>query len=118
MTNISVDYDRQFTDSRIADILNRATDTLAVLQACVDQLGPEYATLPGYALADYQAEADALQAKVGEINALITQLPDLLHEADDLTDPMDDKNKGCHAMLKGLLKDLPQVDLLNQIDVE
>ena len=32
--------------------------------------------------------------------------------------PMDDKNKGCYDTLKGLLKDKPQEDLLNQIDLD
>ena len=51
------------------------------------------------------------------MNALLAQLPALLHDIDDLGAPMDDKNKGCYATLKGLLKDKPQEDLLNQIDL-
>jgi uncharacterized protein YukE len=117
MTSITVEYDRQLTDSKVAAILDRATDTLSVLAACSAQIGVEYETLPGYASADYQTEADALQAKVGEVNALLAQLPALLHDIDDLGAPMDDKNKGCYATLKGLLKDKPQEDLLNQIDL-
>ena len=55
-TRIEIEYDRQFTDAEVQAILARSSATLNVLQ----QLGVTYQTLPGFALAAYQVEADAL----------------------------------------------------------
>ena len=116
MTSFNIDYDRQFKDHEVNQIVNRATDTVAVLAELVNQIGPEYETLPGYAKADYQAAVDALNAKQAAVNALLAQFPGLLHDLDDLTEPLNQLNQGCLSALRGLLMGKPQDSLLDQID--
>lgn len=110
-TRIEVEYDREFTDADVQAIIARATATINVMQ----QLGVTFQTLPGYAMAAYQTETDALEQKVSALNALVTQLRPLLVDIDALSQPLDVKNKGVLKTLSGLLQTDAQKALLAQI---
>ncbi len=110
-TRIEVEYDREFTDADVQAIIARATATINVMQ----QLGVAYQTLPGYAMAAYQTETDALEADVSALNALVTQLRPLLITIDAKVQPLDVKNKGVLKTLSGLLQTDAQKALLAQI---
>ncbi len=110
-TTIKINYDRKFIDSRVQQIIQRAAATINVLQ----QLGINFQSLPGYAMADLQAQADALEAKLAELIALVNQIEPILRAIDEMAEPLDDKNKGALSMLQGLLQTDAQKDLLDQI---
>lgn len=110
-TRIEIEYDRQTTDAEAQAILARAAASINVLQ----QLGTAYQTLPGYALAGYQTEADALEADVAAVNVLLDQIRPLLIAIDAKARPLDEKNKGLLRTLDGLLKTAAQRSLLTQI---
>jgi hypothetical protein len=110
-TRIEVEYDRENTDADVQAIIARATATINVMQ----QLGVAYQTLPGYAMAAYQTETDALEADVSALNALVTQLRPLLIAIDAKAGPLDIKNKGVLKTLSGLLQTDAQKALLAQI---
>jgi hypothetical protein len=78
-------------------------------------VGITFQTLPGYAMAAYQTETDALEQKVSALNALVTQLRPLLVDIDALSQPLDVKNKGVLWALSGLLQTDAQRALLAQI---
>lgn len=110
-TRIEIEYDRQFTDAEVQASLARAAATLNVLQ----QLGVAYQTLPGYAMAGYQTEADALETNMTAVNALVDQIRPLLIAMDAQARPLDEKNKGMLRTLDGLLKTAADRALLAQI---
>jgi hypothetical protein len=110
-TRIEVEYDREFTDADVQAIIARATATINVMQ----QLGVGFQSLPGYAMAAYQTETDALEADVTALNALVTQLRPLLIAIDAKSQPLDVKNKGVLKTLSGLLQTDGQRALLAQI---
>jgi hypothetical protein len=110
-TRIEIEYDRIYTDADAQAILSRAAASLNVLQ----QLGVAYQTLPGYEMAGYQTEADAMEVVVNDINALINQIRPKLIALDAMARPLDEKNKGLLRTLDGLLKTAAQRALLAQI---
>jgi hypothetical protein len=110
-TRIEIEYDRLYTDADAQAILSRAAASLNVLQ----QLGVAYQTLPGYEMAAYQTEADAMETVAGEVNALINQIRPKLIALDAMARPLDEKNKGLLRTLDGLLKTAAQRALLAQI---
>lgn len=110
-TRIEVEYDRENTDADVQAIIARATATINVMQ----QLGVAFQNLPGYAMAAYQTETDALEADVAALNALVTQLRPLLIAIDAKSPPLDVKNKGVLRTLSGLLQTDAQKALLAQI---
>lgn len=110
-TRIEVEYDRENTDSDVQAIIARATATINVMQ----QLGVAFQTLPGYAMAAYETETDALEADVTALNAPVTQLRPLLITIDAKSQPLDVKNKGVLRTLSGLLQTDAQKALLAQI---
>lgn len=92
-------------------IIARATATINVMQ----QFGVTFQTLPGYAMAAYQTETDALEADETSLNPLVTQLRPLLIAIDAKSEPLDVKNKGVLRTLSGLLQTDAQKALLAQI---
>jgi L-rhamnose isomerase len=110
-TRIEIEYDRQFEPAEVQAIIARAAATLNVLQ----QLGAPYQNLPGYAMAAYQAEADALETEQTNLNALLDQVRPLLIAMDAKSRPLDEKNKGIYRALDGLLKTDADRALLPQI---
>ena len=110
-TRIEVEYDRENTDADVQAIIARATATINVMQ----QLGVAFQSLPGYAMAAYQTETDALEADVAALNALITQIRPHLISIDAKSQPLDVKNKGVLRTLSGLLQTDAQKALLAQI---
>lgn len=110
-TRIEVEYDREFTDADVQALIARSTATINVMQ----QLGVAFQTLPGYAMAAYEAETNALEQKVAALNALVSQLRPLLIDIDALSQPLDVKNKGSLKTLSGLLQTDAQHALLAQI---
>lgn len=110
-TRIEVEYDREHTDADVQAIIARATATINVMQ----QLGVTFQTLPGYAMAAYQTETDALEADVTALNALVTQIRPYLISIDAKAEPLDVKNKGVLRTLSGLLQTDAQKALLAQI---
>ena len=110
-TRIEIDYDRRVIQSDLQYILARAAAGLNVLQ----QLGAAYQSLPGLEMAGYQAEADALEALVTNLNNLINQIRALLEEIDDKAEDLAAKGKKLLATLRGLLQTAAQLALLDQI---
>jgi 16S rRNA G527 N7-methylase RsmG len=110
-TRIEVEYDRENTDADVQAIIARSTATINVMQ----QLGVPFQNLPGYAMAAYQTETDALEAVVAQLNGLITQIRPLLIQVDALSSPLNVKNKGALKTLSGLLQTDAQHALLAQI---
>jgi len=106
-----VDYDRAFGDGTVNAIVGRTALTLSVLA----QLGPNYQTLPGYAAADYQAQADALKANVDALQVHLDAILPLLKSIDADAGALDLKNKGLLRTLQELLKGQAQASLLDQI---
>ncbi len=92
-------------------IIGRTALTLSVLA----QLGPNYQTLPGYASADYQAQADTLKANVDALQVHLGAILPLLKSIDANAGALDGKNKGLLRTLQGLLKERAQAALLDQI---
>ena len=92
-------------------IIGRTALTLSVLA----QLGPNYQTLPGYASADYQAQADTLKANVDALQVHLDAILPLLKSIDADAGALDSKNKGLLRTLQGLLKGQAQTALLDQI---
>lgn len=111
MADITVPHDRQFTDAQSADIIARATATLNVMQ----QLGATYQSLPGYAMADYQTDTDALEADVAAVHALAEQIRTKLISIDAKSGPLKTKNEGGLAALRCLLRGKTEEALLDQI---
>lgn len=70
MADISIAYDRQFTDADLSAIVARATATINVMQ----QLGATYQSLPGYEMAGYQTESDSLEGEVTAVQGLADQI--------------------------------------------
>ena len=110
-TRIEIDYDRRVIQSDLQYILARAATSLNVLQ----ELGAEFQSLPGLGMATYQAEADALEALVTNLNSLINQIRALLEEIDDKAEYLAAKGKKLLAALRGLLQTAAQLALLDQI---
>ncbi|MEI7932627.1 MAG: hypothetical protein WCI21_06195 [Alphaproteobacteria bacterium] len=110
-TRIEIPYDRQFTDSEIEAEIVRGTATVNVLK----QLGVAYQTLPGYALAAYEAEVDALEADASAINGHLNAIRVLLIAQDAKGGPLHSKNIGALKALSGLLTTDAQHALLAQI---
>lgn len=110
-TRIEIDYDRQFTNADMQEIIGRTAATLNVLQ----QLGATFQNLPGIALAAYQTEADALEADLDALNNLIDQIRTLLVSIDAKAGPLDEKNKSALRTLSGLLHNSADKSLLAQI---
>jgi hypothetical protein len=111
MASITVPYEREFTDANINAIARRATDTISVLE----QLGADYANLPGMALAAYQSEAQAFNDKFDQFRDVVAQLQPLLSALDDLAQPLDAKNKAALQLLRGALQGTENEVLLDQI---
>ena len=99
-TRIEIPYDRQYTDSDVEALVARGTATVNVLQ----QLGVAYQTLPGYAMAGYETEVNALEADATAVNGLLNQIRVLLVAMDAKCGPLHDKNTGALKALDGLLK--------------
>ena len=110
-TRIEIDYDRLHVNSDVQETVARAAATLNVLQ----QLGAAFQNLPGMAMAAYQTEADALEALLASLNALIDQIRPILMEIDQKFGPLYDKNKMALRTLSGLLQTTAQQALLDQI---
>lgn len=110
-TRIELDYDRQFINSQIQEIIARAVSSLNVLS----QLGAAFQNLPGLSMDTYQAETDALAAAVGSLNDLIDQIRALLISIDALAGPLAEKNKKLLGTLRGLLQNAADLVLLDQI---
>jgi len=110
-TRIEIDYDRQFINSTVQEIVARSAASLNVL----DQLGAAYQSLPGLVMAAYQAEADALETALGSLNTLIDQIRVLLISIDGMAGPLAEKNKKLLATLRGLLQSAADLVLLDQI---
>lgn len=110
-TRIEIDYDRQHANAEVQAIIARSTVSINVLE----QLGVNYQALPGYAMAAYQAETNALETLVTALQALLDQIRPLLIEIDGKAGPLDDKNKGVLRALQGLLKNDADLALLDQI---
>ena len=110
-TRIEIEYTRQFTDAVVQDIIGRSTVSLNVL----DQLGAAYQSLPGYAMAGYQTEVDALEADVTALAGHIDAIRPLLISIDAKSRPLDEKNKGLLRTLQGLLKTDGDRALLGQL---
>ena len=110
-TRIEIDYDRRVIQSDLQYILARAATSLNVLQ----ELGAAYQSLPGLDMATYQADADALEALVTNLNNLINQIRALLEEIDDKAEGLAAKGKKLLATLRGRLQTAAQLALLDQI---
>lgn len=110
-TRIDIEYDRQFINSDVQEIVARANNTINVL----GQLGAAYQSLPGLAMTDYQTEADALEADLSALFALVDQIRPLLISIDQKTAPLDEKNKSALKTLSGLLQTDADKALLAQI---
>lgn len=110
-TRIEVDYDRKLFNSDIQEIVARAAASINVLQ----QLGATYQSLPGLAMAAYQTEADALEADLTALNALVDQIRVLLIAMDAKAGPLFEKNKKLLHTLRGLLQTAAEQTLLDQI---
>lgn len=110
-TRIEIPYDRQFTDSDIEADIVRGTATINVMQ----QLGVAYQTLPGYALAAYETEVNALEADATAVNVKLNEIRVLLIAMDAKSGPLHDKNIGSLKTLSGLLTTDAQQALLAQI---
>lgn len=110
-TRIDVEYDRLFTNAQINEIIARGTVTVNVLQ----QLGPDYQSLPGIALAGYETDLTSLEAEMALLNGLINQLLPLLASLDAKAAPIDEKNKKALKTLSGLLQSSALKTLLDQI---
>ncbi len=110
-TTIKIDYDRKFTDSKVQQVVQRAAATINVFQ----QLGANFQSLPGYAMTDFQTEADGLEGKLAGLIDVISQIEPILRDIDALAEPLDDKNKGALSTLQGLLQTDAQKALLDQI---
>jgi len=110
-TRIEIEYDRQFINSQVQEIVARAAASLNVLS----QLGATYQSLPGLAMAAYQIEADALETALASLNDLIDQIRVLLINIDAMAGPLAEKNKKLLGALRGLLQNAADVVLLDQI---
>ena len=110
-TRIEVPYDRQFTDSDVEALVARGTATVNVMA----QLGAAYQTLPGYAMAGYESEVNALEADAAAINVHLNAIRTLLVGMDAKCGPLHDKNIGSLRALSGLLSTDAQQALLTQI---
>lgn len=110
-TRIDIEYDRQFTDSDVQEIVGRAATTSSVLQ----QLGADYQSLPGIGKADYDMDLAVLQSDINQLNGLIDQIRPLLVSIDAKTGPLDEKNKAALRTLSGLLQSDADKTLLAQI---
>lgn len=110
-TRIDIDYERQFINSAVQEIIARAAASLNVLT----QLGSAYQALPGLAMASYQADADALEADLETLHTLTNQMRSLLIAIDAKAGPLDEKNKKLLPTLRGLLQTAAEVNLLDQI---
>ncbi len=98
-TRLEIEFDRVWTDSKVQALLARATVSIQVLV----QLGAAYQSLPGMAMAGYQAERDALQADITAVQALLDQIRVLLEAIDQKCGPLDEKNMAILRALQGLL---------------
>lgn len=110
-TRIEIDYDRQFINSQVQEIVARSAASLNVLA----QLGVTYQSLPGLAMAGYQTEADALETALASLNDLIDQIRVLLISIDGMAGPLSEKNKKLLGALRGLLQNAADLVLLDQI---
>ena len=110
-TRIEIEYDRQFANADVQAMVARANSTINVLQ----QLGAAYQNLPGMAMAQYQTDADALEADGTALNALVDQVRPLLIAIDAKAGPLDEKNKAALRTLSGLLRTDADRALLDQI---
>ena len=110
-TRIEIEYDRQFINSQVQEIVARSAASLNVLV----QLGVTYQTLPGLAMAAYQTEADALETALASLNDLIDQIRVLLISIDGMAGPLSEKNKKLLGALRGLLQNAADLVLLDQI---
>ena len=110
-TRIEIEYDRQFINSQVQEIVARSAASLNVLA----QLGVTYQTLPGLAMAAYQTEADALETALASLNDLIDQIRVLLISIDGMAGPLSEKNKKLLGALRGLLQNAADLVLLDQI---
>ncbi len=110
-TRIEIDYDRQFINSQVQEIVARAAASLNVL----GQLGAAYQSLPGLAMPGYQTEADALETALASLNDLVDQIRVLLISIDGMAGPLSEKNKKLLGALRGLLQNAADLVLLDQI---
>jgi hypothetical protein len=110
-TRIEIEYDRQFINSAVQEIIARAAASINVLQ----QLGATYQSLPGLAMAQYQTDADALEADLTALTALVDQVRPLLIAIDAKAGPLFEKNKKLLQTLRGLLQTDADLALLDQI---
>ena len=110
-TRIEIDYDRQFINSQVQEIVARAAASLNVLS----QLGAAYQSLPGLVMVGYQTEAAALEAALSSLNALVDQIRVLLISIDAMAGPLAEKNKKLLGALRGLLQNAADIVLLDQI---
>ena len=110
-TRIEVEYDRQYTNADIQEIVARATVSVNVLQ----QLGVAYQSLPGIGMTQYQTDVDAVEADLTALTALINQILPLLVTLDAKAGPLSEKNKKLLKSLSGLLQTSAEKTLLDQI---
>ncbi len=110
-TRIEIPYNRQHTDSDIEADVARGTATVNVMQ----QLGVAYQTLPGYAMAAYETEVNALETDATAVNVKLNEIRVLLIAMDAKSRPLHDKNIGALKTLSGLLTTDAQQALLAQI---
>ena len=110
-TRIEIEYDRQFANADVQTIVARGNATTNVMV----QLGAAYQTLPGMAMAGYQAEVMALQGDLVALNALVDQIRPLLIAMDAKSGPLSDKNIAALKTLRGLLTTDADQSLLDQI---
>ena len=110
-TRIELEYDRQYTNADIQEIVARATVSVNVLQ----QLGAAYQSLPGIGMAQYQTNVDAVEADLTALTSLINQILPLLVSLDAKAGPLSDMNKKVLRTLSGLLQTSAEKALLDQI---
>ena len=110
-TRIEIEYDRQFPNAEVQEIIARGAASTSVLT----QLGTAYQSLPGLGLTAYQAAVNSLAADVVAANALVDQLRVLLGSIDAKAGPLADMNKAVLRTLQGLLTTDADRNLLDQI---
>ena len=110
-TIIEIDYTREFQNADVQGIVSRGNSTTDVLV----QLGADYHTLPGIALAGFQAEVTALSGKLTLLNSLVDQIRPVLVDIDGLAQPLKEKNIRALGMLRSALRNDADITLLDQI---
>ncbi len=110
-TRIEVDYDRIHTDFDVAEVLNRAQLTADA----IEELGPTFATVPGFELAAYRAAIAALQTAADAPLPHLNALPALYHTIDDKTTPLETLNRGALPLLSGLTEGKAEAAIVTRL---